>query len=358
MRFSICVPNFNYGRYLRETIGSVLKQDERDLEVVVSDNASTDDSVAVVRGFKDKRVRLSVNRWNVGFAGNLDKAASQARGDFIVTLSSDDRMEPGALAAYSRLIDALGEDAKRTIFGCTVEVIDSDGVRFDEHGIDWKQWRGAVKDQRLSQAVGADVYRLPAHTLLKRSLELLRSPFEFLTTCFPRDVYEAVEGYGGQRLINPDKWFNWKALAAAQHAIVIDAPLFSYRVHNANQGSIQARSGALKHLMDQYAATFDLPAPVLAAAGLDNQTLAASFIEHDIGLRGLQTLADGDAHRASRGVAFGMAAYPALVRRNGKVWMLRLLLLLGPIGRMLARAAAGRARAAWAAREATGPSSS
>ena len=352
MRFSICVPNFNYGRYLGETVGSVLAQDEPDFEVVVSDNASTDNSVEVVRGFKDKRVRISVNRWNVGFAGNLDKAAGQAKGDFIITLSSDDVMEPGALAAYSRLIEALGEDARRTVFGSTAHVVDSDGARFDRHAIDWKQWRGAVKDERLSRAVGHDVYRLTAHALLARSLELLRSPFEFLTTCFPRELYEAVEGYGGQRLINPDKWFNWKALSAAEHACVIDAPLFSYRVHNANQGSIQARSGALKHLVDQYAATFDLPAPVLAAGGVSADQLAAAFVEQDIALRGLQALADGDTNRARRGVLFGLATYPAVTRRNAKVWALRALLLLGPLGQWIARAAARRVRGAWAAREA------
>ena len=64
-----------------------------------------------------------------------------------------------------------------------------------------------------------------------------------------------MEGYGGQRLMNPDKWFNWKALSVAEHACVIDAPLFSYRVHNANQNTLQAKAGALKHLVDQYAAT-------------------------------------------------------------------------------------------------------
>src|SRR5690349_4778697 len=198
MRFSICVPNFNYGRYLGETIGSVLSQSESDFEVLISDNASTDNSVEVVRSLNDPRVKLSVNRWNVGFAGNLDKAARNATGDFMIMLSSDDVMEPEALAAYRRLTEALGDDAARTIFASTVHVIDSNGVRTGHREIDWKQWRGAVKDERLSQAVGADVYRLPAKELLARSLELLRSPFRFLATCFPRELYEAVEGYGGQ----------------------------------------------------------------------------------------------------------------------------------------------------------------
>ena len=46
-RFSVCIPNFNYEAYLGETLDSVLDQTLRDLEVVVSDNASTDGSVAL-----------------------------------------------------------------------------------------------------------------------------------------------------------------------------------------------------------------------------------------------------------------------------------------------------------------------
>lgn len=351
MLFSVCVPNFNYGRYLGETIGSVLSQDERSVEVLVSDNASTDDSVEVVRAIDDPRVKLSVNRWNVGFAGNLDKAARHATGDFMIMLSSDDVMEPGALGAYRRLVEALGAEAKRAIFASTVHVVDSDGVRTGHREIDWKQWRGAAKDERLSQAVGADVYRMPAHQLLTRSLELLRSPFRFLSTCFSREIYEAVEGYGGQRLINPDKWFVWKALSVAEHAFMIDAPLFSYRVHNANQGAQQAKAGALKHLVDQYVASFDMPPPVQQASGLDSQKLAESFIEQDIALRGLQALAAGDRRGAQRGLWFGMAAYPDIARSNRKLMALRVLLALGPLGAVMARLIAGKARKTWLAEQ-------
>lgn len=354
MRFSICVPNYNYARYLGETIGSVLSQSETDFEVLVSDNASTDDSVAIVKGLGDPRVKLRVNRWNVGFAGNLDKAAAGATGDHMIMLSSDDLMEPDALAAYRRLVEALGGDAARTIFACTVHVIDGEGKRTGHRPIDWKQWRGAVKDEALSAAVGADVYRMPAHQLLARSLELLRSPFRFLATCFPRGVYEAVEGYGGQRLMNPDKWFVWKALSVAEHAAMIDAPLFSYRVHENNQGAIQARTGALKHLVDQYVASFDMPAPVQKASGLDAQALAVNFIEQDVALRGLQALARGDRRRAQRGVWFGLAAYPELARRNRKLTALRILLALGPLGTFAAKTMAGRARQAWMAEETGG----
>jgi len=108
---SVMIPNFNYGRYIGETIESVLAQDlGRDLgrdrshfEIVVCDNASTDDSVRVVRGYGDPRIRLAVNPCNVGFSSNLERVAAMARGRRMLLLSSDDKMTPGALAAFHRL---------------------------------------------------------------------------------------------------------------------------------------------------------------------------------------------------------------------------------------------------------------
>src|SRR5688572_24593322 len=127
MKFSVCIPNFNYARYLGRTIQSVLDQRGADFEVLISDNASTDDSVAVANSFGDPRIKISINRCNVGFARNLDKAAGQATGDFIIMLSSDDVMRAGALAAYARVIEQLGvERAQSTVLTASAEVIDPD----------------------------------------------------------------------------------------------------------------------------------------------------------------------------------------------------------------------------------------
>ena len=126
MKFSICIPNYNYERYLGRTIQSVLDQQGADLEVVVSDNASTDRSVEIVRGFADPRIRLRVNRCNVGFAGNLDRAARMAEGDWMNMLSSDDLMRPGALATYRALFERIGATAEKSIATCDMEVIDSE----------------------------------------------------------------------------------------------------------------------------------------------------------------------------------------------------------------------------------------
>src|SRR5689334_11988186 len=88
--FSVCIPCFNHGRYLGETISSVLEQDFDDFEVLVADNASTDNSKEVARSFCDPRIQLLENRYNIGFAPNLQRVTETAKGKFMILLSSDD----------------------------------------------------------------------------------------------------------------------------------------------------------------------------------------------------------------------------------------------------------------------------
>jgi glycosyltransferase involved in cell wall biosynthesis len=336
MKFSVCIPNYNYGRYIGETIRSVLAQDA-EFEVLVADNASTDDSVLRVTEIADPRIRLHRNRWNVGFAGNLDRACQAATGDRMILLSSDDLAGPAALATYARLAAALGPAAGTAVFCSDQHVIDGDGKTTGHAELDARQWADARPHAELSTAVGARIVAVPARSLLRRALLHLRTPMAFATTCYPRSLYEAVEGYGGGSLVNPDKYFVWKILSVAEHVYYVDQPLFSYRVHAANQNSLQRSSGALKHLVDQYRATFDTAPEVLAAAGLTKDDLARAFIEHDVVLRGLKSVAEGERTLARRHYDFGRSTYPALLAASRRARLLRAALWLGPIGTALAR---------------------
>jgi len=351
LALSVLIPNYNYARYIGQTIQSVLDQATDDVEIVIADNASTDESVAVIRSFADPRIRLHVNPCNLGFSANLERVAGLATGRRMLLLSSDDRMTPGALDAYARLERALGDRAESAVWGSAITVIDSHGQPTRHAPPDPKLWRDAVLDAELTAAVGLPVRTMAADKMLRRSLELLRMPLGFATTCYPKGLHDAVGGYSGGRLYNPDKWFLWKLMSVAETIHVIDAPLFEYRVHGAAQAAQQQASGALKHLTDEYIATFTLPEETLTRARLDRAAIAKAFIEHDIALRGLVALAEGRRDAALRTVRFGQATYPELVNENSKVWLLRALLGLGPAGSALARFVRGRMTARWNAEQ-------
>jgi glycosyltransferase involved in cell wall biosynthesis len=339
MKFSICIPNYNYERYLGRTIQSVRDQAGADFEILVSDNASTDGSLEIVRGFADSRIRWHVNKCNVGFAGNLDRAARLADGDRMLMLSSDDLMRPGALATYRALFERLGPAADGAIATSAMDVIDADDRVTGKVGLPRNNvWRESDRAADLDEAAGGSVYRVPARELLRRSLLTMQNPFQFAATVYPRSLYEAVEGYGGSRLMNPDKWFHWKLLSRADSAYFIDHPLFAYRWHASNQTAQQAGSGALKFLIDEYTSTLEIDATVLKELGLARVDIEQAFIEHDIGRHGLAELARGHRLKAGRIYKFGTATYPQHARHNWKVRSLGMLLKLGPVGQRIARA--------------------
>ncbi|MCU0270597.1 MAG: glycosyltransferase [Acidimicrobiales bacterium] len=334
MKFSVCIPNYNYARYVGDTVRSVLEQSHRDVEVLVSDNASTDDSVAVVRAVADERVRVSVNRCNVGFAGNLDRAVRGASGDVALLLSSDDLMLPGALSAYDALFREAGE--RPVLVTGAVQVIDGEGRPTGGSGADPALWGDARHDRELAAACGHPVRVLAAPEALRRCLRTMRTPGNFAATAYPLRCYESVEGYGGGRLINPDKWFHWRLLGEVEEVWYVDTPLFAYRWHAANQKALQAGQRALKVLVDDYVSTFELSEELLARAGLTRDDVVAAFVEYDVARHGLASLARGERTGAGRVLRFGRAAYPAATRRNRRALALRALLALGPFGQRLA----------------------
>jgi glycosyltransferase involved in cell wall biosynthesis len=339
MKFSICIPNFNYGRFIGRAIQSVLDQQDPDIEILVSDNASTDNSVEVVRGFADPRIQLRINACNVGFAGNLDRVARMAAGDQLIMLSSDDALLPGVLATYRDLYEHLGDAADRSIVTSTWAVIDSSDKVTGEVGPPRHIWLDGDRAPELGQIVGGPVYRIAGSELLRRTLLAMNNPLNFSATSYPRRLYEAVEGYGGGRLINPDKWFHWKLMSVADHAYFIDRPLVGYRWHDTNQTAQQLGTGALKYSVDEYVSTLEVDERWLKQAGLTRQQVIDAFIEYDVARHGLATLASGQRGRAQRILNFGRAVYPDDVRRNRKAIALKMLLRLGPVGQKIAERA-------------------
>lgn len=339
MMFSICIPNYNYERYIERTIQSALKQSHGDLEILVSDNASTDRSVEVINSIKDPRVRLSVNACNVGFAGNLDRAAQMATGDVMIMLSSDDMIRPEALSAYQSLSNALDSESERVVMCAAADVIDPDDKVIGRRGPDRQLWFESDRVPDKEAMLDAPVYCVKAGELLRRCLEKMKNPFNFAATAYPRKLYERVEGYGGNRLYNPDKWFHWRLLNVAESAYYIDRSLFAYRWHPSNQAAQQNSTGALKYLVDEYTSTLEVDGVLLERSGLTREALVRAFIEHDIARHGLATLAHGEGERARRILNFGRAVYPQYLKRNKKAWALAVLLSLRPLGRAIAKLA-------------------
>lgn len=335
MKFSVCIPNFNYAHYLGRTVQSVLDQQGADFEILFSDNASTDDSVAVVRRFGDPRIKIHQNACNIGFAGNVQRSSQMATGDLMIMLSSDDLVRPGALSAYRQLYEHLGQDGEGAIASASWDVIDGEDRITGHQGPSKSVWLESDRQPELEQVLGVPVYGVPAQEMLRRCLAQMRNPFNFAATVYSAALFRQVEGYGA-RMINPDKWFHWKVLSVAKMAYFVDKKLFAYRWHASNQTAQQSSAGSLKFMVDEYTSTLELDDGMLKRAGVTRDELLRAFVEYDVARHGLATLAGGARLKAQRILNFGKAVYPDYVRRNSKARLLRLLLALGPVGQMMA----------------------
>lgn len=100
---SICIPTYNRASYLYEAIESLYLQVVKygkDVEIIVSDNASTDNTYDVIRGFKDRSeisLHYSRNESNIGLAGNFNKSVELATGKYIFLMGDDDIFTPNFL---------------------------------------------------------------------------------------------------------------------------------------------------------------------------------------------------------------------------------------------------------------------
>ena len=94
---SVCIPAYNSASYIRETIDSVLRQTYGNIELVICDDLSSDDTVDVVESIKDPRIRLIKNQNNLGMSGNWNNCLSHCCGEFIKLLCADDVLREDAI---------------------------------------------------------------------------------------------------------------------------------------------------------------------------------------------------------------------------------------------------------------------
>lgn len=141
-RFSVVIPCYNYAHYLREAVESALAQEGVGVEVIIVDDCSTDNGREVAREFAatDPRVRTIFHEVNRGHLRTYNDGLAAADGDFVVLLSADDRLAPGAFSRAAALFSAYPEVG--LVYGGFVEAFGDQPVTLRSGPVSWSVWRG------------------------------------------------------------------------------------------------------------------------------------------------------------------------------------------------------------------------
>ncbi len=215
---TIAVPNYNYGRFIERTLQSVLEQDYPDIELIVVDDGSTDDSVERVERVlagQDRlhRAELIAFEKNRGKLAALNAAVEQARGKYFIILDADDWL---STSYASRCIGELRRCREK-----------DESIGF------------IYSDCNLMSADGEYINRgrsTPFDRDLVGKLSFLPEPALTLTKALRQ------AGPFDERIRKATKHHKWvRIVARGWYGRYINEPLFYYRMHSDNMSGIGER---------------------------------------------------------------------------------------------------------------------
>ncbi len=240
---SVVMPAFNAARFLAQAIDSVLAQVDADLELIVVDDGSTDDTPSVLAGYGD-RVRL-LRQPNGGLAGARNAGAALARGRWIALMDADDLCAPDRIALQ---LQALREHPDAVLCCSDFSAFDGQGTALPSHEARYYSMIAEAPGgldtlfgPAGSMARGADVVAVRCAAVHDQIVfgNFVHPP----TAMVSRAAHEALGGFDRALRYNSD-WEFFTRLARLGPFIHIDRPLLDYRLSASQMSSPANNRGA------------------------------------------------------------------------------------------------------------------
>ena len=209
-KVTVCVPTYNYARYLPACVGSVLAQSLADWELIVVDDVSSDSTDEVMAAYRDERIRYLKNETNLGLVRNVNRTLSLARGEYVVVLHADDLLAPEMLRTGAEFLDRHPNVGH---LHSSFDLVDGDGRRLESKGRPWPT--GAVAGRVELE-----------HLLLDNDVGLP-------TVMARQRCYAELGGYDESYEWVHD-WEMWMRWALHHDVGFVQAPLAATRAHGSN----------------------------------------------------------------------------------------------------------------------------
>lgn len=150
---SICMTTYNGSSFIEEQLNSILPQMDSDDEIIICDDLSTDDTVEIISGFLDQRIKLYINVHRLGHVRNFEKSIGKSAGELIVLSDQDDIWDKDKLKVIR---DKFSTQPNLILFHHGITTIDSKGKvlsvtfndiqsNYDSKGKGYKVMRSLIK---------------------------------------------------------------------------------------------------------------------------------------------------------------------------------------------------------------------
>lgn len=214
---SVCIATYNGSRYIREQLDSILDQLGEHDEIVICDDQSSDNTIEILQGYGDPRIRIIRNAERLGYVRNFERALGLARGNFIFLSDQDDVWIPGRVNNMLAVFEAQP----------SVELVASNFDKIDGKGtfIGSAQGLSELGGSRLLQIFKMFMGRAPYFGC---TFALRR---EFLRDCLP--IPEGIESH--------DIWMAMIANARGKAFNLIE-PTLLHRIHGGNVTASKRRA--------------------------------------------------------------------------------------------------------------------
>jgi len=124
-KISVLMPAYNAERFISKAIESIVKQTWSNIELLVMDDASKDDTVSVLKAFKDPRLKFFSNEKNLGYLKTCNKLFDLAQGDFIAFQDADDYSDVVRLETQ---MQQFAQDPQLAVCGTNLAAVHEDGT--------------------------------------------------------------------------------------------------------------------------------------------------------------------------------------------------------------------------------------
>ena len=168
-KVSIIIPAYNQARFLAQAVDSALQQTHPNLEVVVVDDGSTDETPQVADSFASRPNVRIIHQANAGLPGARNRGLVESTGDYVCFLDSDDYYAPDKVARQAALLDA---DPELGFVYCDITTVDESGQPVPEQYSIAKSQRELSGNLFTSLLLGG---YFPPHTVMIRRAVLDRT---------------------------------------------------------------------------------------------------------------------------------------------------------------------------------------